>query len=304
VAVLAPTSPPEAEDRRGRTALLRAAEHPTASDEACAAVVTVLLAEGAQPQHADRAGRTALHWAAARGRPATASLLLNHGALPTVTDAVGRTPLHCAAACGSDPDYAAVDGVAAGRVDEAVWVAVATALLHAGSNAQVADSTQRTPLGIARAVGAVHLAGLLDAAVARQTPGGQADSQSEPGAAAVAFPSLTDAPRGSPLLLPRTVSHLSTGSPELHRPSPERDPRAAATAAAEAELAAMDRRIAAGQENFVTERERMLRALTRAKADLATARQASKEAADRLAAERAAVCQSSGCRSLAERGCR
>lgn len=127
---------------RATTPLMRAAGRPDGI-----AVLTVLLAAGADPSWRDAEGNTALHLAL--GDPAgaeAARLLLRNGAAADAASDDGSTPLHVAASYGADQ-------------------AMAELLLDAGASADAEGAEGVTPLMLAAAYATEPglLAALLDA---------------------------------------------------------------------------------------------------------------------------------------------
>lgn len=122
-----------------------------------AALVRLVLANGASPALTDRAGLTALHWAARRGGAECVAELLGAGAPVDARDRAGRTPLFDAVGAGADPhvlgllleagadpELTDADGVRAlMRAERSQAVAL---LLDRGAALEAADPRGRTAL--------------------------------------------------------------------------------------------------------------------------------------------------------------
>ena len=85
--------------RRGGTPL-----HSAAESTSTPAVLTALLAAGADPTARAKYGETPLHWAVAFNKtPAVITTLVTAGADPTAQSKAGETPLHWAVAFNKTP---------------------------------------------------------------------------------------------------------------------------------------------------------------------------------------------------------
>lgn len=106
-----------------------------------AAIITLLLNQGADVQAPDTSGRTPLHLAVERGDAATVKELLRRKADPTKRDRIGWTPLHHAAAKN--------------RLE------IATLLLDSGMDPNIRSELGGTALHEAAAGGSVDMVKLL-----------------------------------------------------------------------------------------------------------------------------------------------
>ncbi len=125
----------DAVDKRGRTALMAAAERGFMS------LVKLLLTRGAKATRLDKSGASALHYAALAGDPGVIGLLLARGARADQADKQGRTPLDLAAALGR--------------------VAVMKKLLAAGAKVNQTTARGVTPLHLAAGTGRLKAVNLL-----------------------------------------------------------------------------------------------------------------------------------------------
>ncbi len=125
--LLALGADPNLRDRRGRSALHKAA--PVEGPE----VVRALLEAGADPHAPTGAGQSPLHIAAESGSPEVVDLLVSAGVNPDVRTGDGDTPLHLHAS-GRESDTALV-----------------SALVRRGANLDARNDLGQTPLHVARA---------------------------------------------------------------------------------------------------------------------------------------------------------
>ena len=138
------------------------------------AVVSLLLAAGADPNATDDDGETPLGLAAWNGNPMVTSHLLRAGADPNIADNEGGTPLYTAVGenslravqlllgAGADPNAVGNDGWSplhsAARLNAE---RIARLLLDAGANPNTPNGAGMTPLHNAAREGAEHVADLL-----------------------------------------------------------------------------------------------------------------------------------------------
>jgi ankyrin repeat protein len=154
--------------------------HAAAAD--CAALVTALVAAGADANRATSSG-TPLHWAAGEGASAAAAALLASGADANAVDDDGMPPLLLAVAsghagivqmlldAGADAARAALPGGVtllhvAADVGEPRSVAALLACARGRALARARDAEGATPRDVAAAAGDAALCALFDAAAA------------------------------------------------------------------------------------------------------------------------------------------
>lgn len=226
---------PDAEDMHGDTPL-----H-AASAAGFAAVVARLLQAGATAGRADKDGRTALSVAAARGNTSSVVALLRAGAPIGATDKRGRTALHEAAENGhadAVTELAAAVAEAAGGAargarlvdarddggrtalmsvvrhateggDADACRKVATALVRASADVNIADAAGATPLHLARRTHCVAVLAVLERAAAVGAPTATRHAQSVKGGGGAVAGSRTPPRRSQPA---QTNVSLSAGA--------------------------------------------------------------------------------------------